>query len=351
MEVNGVSKNILWVDYAKFFGIFLMVFGHLIISGSHLYSFIYSFHMPLFFFLAGYLYRQKSKKENYLKIFWALLIPYLMYQFLYLPLRLFDLVILNGEPFRTTLVGCLNGILQAATVSNAPYILVCGPCWFIMVMIQLRLISNVIKITNKNLILLLISSFMVSKFLVVSKILLPCCLNCTFVALPYFILGILAKQNRVNFEKIHSKYFFVVYVFLLGFLMNLLLQHNGLVKISRPLEPMYNSDPSLLIMYIIAMIGIFMVILFSILFKKQNTYVDKISKNTLFIIFGQDFLLFFLELIKIPQKINAINILFVRYFLISLVAILVLGICYFCILFFERNFPLILGKYRYNKAK
>ena len=348
---NQLERNILWVDYAKFFGIFLMIFGHLIASGSHLYSFIYSFHMPLFFFLAGYLYKQKSKRENYLKIFWALLIPYLMYQVLYLPLRLWDLVILNGEPFRATLVGCLNGILQAATVSNAPYILVCGPCWFIMVMIQLRLIANFVKITNKNLIIFLILSFIISKVLIVSNILLPCCLNCTFVALPYFILGILAKQNCVNFEKLCSNYFFVVYVLLSVFLMNLLLKHNGLVKISRPLEPMYNSDPSLLIMYIIAMIGIFMVILLSTLFKKQNNYVDKISKNTLFIIFGQDFLLFFLELIKIPQKINALDILFVRYLLIFIVAILVLVICYFCILFFEKYFPTILGKYLYQKAK
>jgi fucose 4-O-acetylase-like acetyltransferase len=63
-----------WVDFAKGLGIFLVVFGHalggLINSGvlpahgglSFAVGYIYSFHMPLFFLLAGLFVRSSSRK-------------------------------------------------------------------------------------------------------------------------------------------------------------------------------------------------------------------------------------------------------------------------------------------------
>ena len=49
------KKRIEWVDIAKGIGIFLMVMGHTGIPriGN---QWIYSFHMPLFFFISGFLF-------------------------------------------------------------------------------------------------------------------------------------------------------------------------------------------------------------------------------------------------------------------------------------------------------
>ena len=132
--------DILWVDYAKFIGIFLMIFGHIINSHSRLYSFLYLFHMPLFFIISGYLYKKKSTKDNYLKLFYGLIVPYFLYQFLYLPLVLYNYIIINKQSIGITFIKCLYGILQGATISNAPYYIVCGPCWFIMAFIFLKLL-------------------------------------------------------------------------------------------------------------------------------------------------------------------------------------------------------------------
>lgn len=52
-------KRLLWVDYSKFIGIFLVVFGHTAIP-KNLYQAIFSFHLPLFFFLSGYLFHFKK---------------------------------------------------------------------------------------------------------------------------------------------------------------------------------------------------------------------------------------------------------------------------------------------------
>lgn len=49
------------VDVLKGIGIVLMIIGHLEIS-THLRSVIYSFHMPLFFFVSGVLWKDKHSK-------------------------------------------------------------------------------------------------------------------------------------------------------------------------------------------------------------------------------------------------------------------------------------------------
>jgi fucose 4-O-acetylase-like acetyltransferase len=65
-----------WIDYAKGLGIILVVYAHLLSSGFHARlsisehffflsdSTVYSFHMPLFFFLAGLFARQSLVKRG-----------------------------------------------------------------------------------------------------------------------------------------------------------------------------------------------------------------------------------------------------------------------------------------------
>ncbi|WP_165971912.1 acyltransferase family protein [Paenibacillus piri] len=50
------NGRIDWIDIAKGIGIVLVVVGHTALEDSGLGRFIYSFHMPLFFFLSGYLF-------------------------------------------------------------------------------------------------------------------------------------------------------------------------------------------------------------------------------------------------------------------------------------------------------
>lgn len=74
-------KRIDWVDYAKGVGIILMVFGH---SGFPLQiqKFIWSFHMPLFFFLSGMMYnslKYRSINDLVKRIVKTLIIPYIFF--------------------------------------------------------------------------------------------------------------------------------------------------------------------------------------------------------------------------------------------------------------------------------
>lgn len=58
------KSRIEWIDYAKVIGIGLVVFEHILnwarpIEGN-LYTIVYSFHMPFFFFVSGLLFRPKE---------------------------------------------------------------------------------------------------------------------------------------------------------------------------------------------------------------------------------------------------------------------------------------------------
>lgn len=79
-----------YFDNAKLILIFLVVFGHMIqpfIDGSSglttLYMWIYTFHMPAFIFLAGFYAKGSGNKDYIIKLAKKLLVPYLIFQFLY----------------------------------------------------------------------------------------------------------------------------------------------------------------------------------------------------------------------------------------------------------------------------
>ena len=71
-----ISKRIDWIDFAKAIGIFLIVFGHSI-KGTIAHTFVYSFHVPLFFYLTGSTFGCRNVYGKFLvKRFKTLLVPY-----------------------------------------------------------------------------------------------------------------------------------------------------------------------------------------------------------------------------------------------------------------------------------
>lgn len=77
-----------WIDVIKGIGILLTIFYHCLGGGTlgrflpKLQTVIASFHMPLFFFVSGYLYRKKPAKDFFFSKMTALVIPYVLVQFI-----------------------------------------------------------------------------------------------------------------------------------------------------------------------------------------------------------------------------------------------------------------------------
>ena len=55
-----MKKRLEWIDLAKGIGIILMIIGHMPSIPSAVHNWIFSFHMPLFFFLSGYMFKKKK---------------------------------------------------------------------------------------------------------------------------------------------------------------------------------------------------------------------------------------------------------------------------------------------------
>ena len=69
-----MKQRVLWIDWIKIIGIYLIVLGHMSAPGN---DFIYVFHVPLFFITSGYL-AQKSRfllKVCVSKMYMRLIIP------------------------------------------------------------------------------------------------------------------------------------------------------------------------------------------------------------------------------------------------------------------------------------
>lgn len=67
-----------WIDWGKALGILLVVMGHSVYASKDVTSFIFVIHMPLFFFVSGYLFKtSRSWHEISVSNVKTLLVPYI----------------------------------------------------------------------------------------------------------------------------------------------------------------------------------------------------------------------------------------------------------------------------------
>lgn len=182
----------------------LVVLGHAISDStmdnvllSRLFDFIYSFHMPLFFFISGYCGSKVikccaiSEKSRYIiSRFSRLMIPYFFIGLCYIPLK----IILAG--YTTTQVQLNSVLWDMIKGTNPNYQL-----WTLYVLFFAALIVCVIANQKRNGIALLIV-FTILQLLSV-KFSTGTVKNILF-ELPFFYAGILCKKYNLISEKINK---------------------------------------------------------------------------------------------------------------------------------------------------
>ena len=121
---SAKSVRYNWIDWSKSIAIFLVIWGHVPMQ-SETHTIIYSFHMPLFFLISGYLYNPKGTiKEELYKDLKTLLLPYLIYQFIFYPYWFVRELIVPHQ-----VINIHNSIIQPLiqSLSSDP---INGPTWF-----------------------------------------------------------------------------------------------------------------------------------------------------------------------------------------------------------------------------
>lgn len=201
---SAAGKRILWLDAARGIGMVLVVLGHAISDMamdnplfSRLFYFIYSFHMPLFFFISGYCGSKVIKcdtisdKCKYIQSrFSRLMVPYFFIGLCYIPLK----VVL--AKIATTPVQ-LNGVLFEMLKGNNPNY----QLWTLYVLFFVASIVCVLANQKNNEILMMailgILQILSVKFPlgIASKILFE---------LPFFYAGILCKKHNWLAEQLNK---------------------------------------------------------------------------------------------------------------------------------------------------
>ncbi len=233
-----MSGRINWVDYSKGLGIILVVYGHvmrgLVSSSIDLPQYIftisdklvYSFHMPLFFFLSGLFVEkslQKDLKSSFLSKLQLLIYPYVIWSILQGGLNIFMASHTNNA---TNLFSLLKIVYEPI-----------GQFWFLYVLFFMFLIYqvtrkrfNILPIWIFSIILYLLSPYL--DIFVIKK----------FVAnLVFFISGSLLVSN-IDIKTDLQKFLAHKYIIsaLLGF--SALIY----ILISTKLPPVYKSLTSIM---------------------------------------------------------------------------------------------------------
>jgi len=208
-----MSRN-EFIDFIRGWGIILVIWGH---SSSFLYDEIYSFHMPLFFFLSGCFFKWKGFTlwQYTKKKFSQLLIPY--YIFFTLIYIYYAIVLTVTHRFDlVNVVVKLKGIfpLDNTTIST--------PLWFFYALFFMSLIYMMIRRLMKNntliLIVVCLGVGLLQYLLMVNNIELPLFIGRSLGELVYMHLGYWAyqawKPNEMLKKKIHQRVFFLFLSFL-----------------------------------------------------------------------------------------------------------------------------------------
>ena len=183
-----------WIDIVKGIGIILVVLGH--IKGGYSQSLIFLVHMPLFFFISGYLFKPQDKKKFFLKKTVSLLLPYFTFLIILYPIE---------YPYsddKNILNYILKPIYGGQLLNNGLIAF-----WFITCLFLTQQVFNLIihKIKSKIffgivMFLFLIASYINSEIFPYFR--LPWNANIVLAAIPFFYFGYLFKQNKTSINSL-----------------------------------------------------------------------------------------------------------------------------------------------------
>lgn len=324
LTTNEINKTrIEWIDIAKGIGIFLMVIGHTSIPkiGSH---WIYSFHMPLFFFLSGYLFNPNkySIKELFIRKTKTMIIPYFF--FVLLNWGGCELLQYHQYPPHSLLKTIINGSQ--------------GAIWFIYVLffteISFYLIYKLKNYIHSNYIVTIIVLLftITSYFMYLNEIHFPYKLEVVGFSLLFYGTGYFIKNKSFFSQKIN------IYILFILLILSCVFAYLQEPRLDMASNTFGMGLPTIFVAYL----GIYLTLQYSIVFEKKLPALLKkaiiyIGKNTIVVV-GMSALVSMsmkkgFELLQIPSIINSS----IRHILLWIVLSLFIYL-------FNKYLPFLIGK-------
>lgn len=181
------------IDNAKGIGILLVVFGHCLWVSEDILTLIYSFHMPLFFMISGFL--SINSLTTYKKILSRLFLPFIFFYLVsylsWLPLNLFG----NGDASQVDWYLPLKELL----LLQRDKLQINGVLWFFPALIVVSVVDCCFK--DKRYDWLGVAIFLLLTLIIsiydLDEVSLYWCLDVSVVSGLYFFIGRVIKRKNV----------------------------------------------------------------------------------------------------------------------------------------------------------
>lgn len=339
MEVKKANR-ILWIDELKGFAIILVMCGHAIFP-ELLKVELYSFHIPLFFFLSGYVF--STRKYNGFKEFLkskmrSLLIPLLSFSiFIFVFDFIVKYLILNVYDLRRILFEIPGFFIQIRGTFLG------GSIWFLPCLFVTEIIFYfIIKFTNNNkfkiLVCIIFSAIVGYVYFRYINKLLPWSVDAALTATFFLGLGYLSKECKEKFDKIVSIRIAIILVVL-----NIFTAYLNYRIFGERVDLYACKQGNILLYYISAISGIYMCISIKRLLKK-NDILTIVGKNSLiyYCMHGSIFTVFtaILACFTSVDDYDFAKALITGIIMVMLASIII----YFVSDFINKKCPFILGK-------
>lgn len=329
------QQRYYWIDACKTFGLLLVILGHGRLFPESYQQFIYSFHMPLFFVLSGFLYKYKTTKETIKHDVYRLIIPYFLISFICLLIQ-FSLLFSQGGISLNEICKRVLGIFFVACYTGQ-FPPASGPTWFIITLFFVRIL---LSLKDSKWYILGLTIISIIAFLLFKKKgfdpWLP--IDTALMAIPFVTVGISLKPMRDhNFSK--NKYLVgIISIVLMIALLLVFNSYNGLVDMS-----WCSYGNSIIVFYLNGFLGTLALLIICRLLPMGgavfNNFCVTISKGSLLII-G-----FNLLMVMVFQTV--VEMIIPNHFITPIVGlfvgVMILYCFYLSIKLCQRYFPIILG--------
>ena len=336
-----MRERINWIDWAKALAACTVVFCHLPQSQDWFYyRYLQAVIIVIFFFISGYLKKDRgSDKGNWKKYWYGLIIPYFIYNALVYPYWLLKFYLMHGAipdifAAMRPIVGTL--LLQHESSFAEP---LDGPLWYLPAILIMHIIIDLCRKT-KHQHLIMITLCIISVFLYAANKYYYFAPGLTPMGLmrnlPYYYLGYVMGQKKL-FIEVRIKHDLIGSLFCLTLSILLFAWH---------LQAYYSGQH---LLHIILFYPVNVGFLFGILYacKLLDSYryniITNLSIGTLVII-GLHIVLVTIVNFTLERALGINGIICYQWYEALPLAIIIVALLYPIILIDKRYIPVLLGK-------
>lgn len=311
-----MKERILWIDWAKFIGIAMVVYAH--IPNAKLATTCFLFHMPFFFMISGYLFSPRSYKDELNIIVKRLFLPYLIY----------NLVLLIITPPAGVINGAFNIVIGNQEQLPPNY----RAMWFLVSLMIMRFVSSLapskmIWIAVFSLVLIL----GLRELGYVRKNFDALQLNTTMMSYHYFVFGYYFRKypslNILTQLSVKLNFIVIIVVSIASVLLGL--YYVGVVNLFR----CSTGNVFFIFLLVSYILSYLLIRLVQVSFTSENKIVTMISEGTLFVVCTHQSALLLCNFFSVDP-----------YLLPILITLIILVLSYYGIKFCSEYMPLLLGK-------